>query len=33
MKYETDSNITIEINRRRLTPESYGHGRQQDNEI
>jgi hypothetical protein len=26
-KYQTGSKITIEINRRKLTPESYGHGR------
>ena len=26
-KYQTGSKITIEINRRILTPESYGHGR------
>jgi hypothetical protein len=33
LKYQTDSKITIEINRRKLTPESYGHGRPQDNEL
>jgi hypothetical protein len=26
-KYQTGSKIAIEINRRKLTPESYGHGR------
>jgi hypothetical protein len=26
-QYQTGSKITIEINRRKLTPESYGHGR------
>jgi hypothetical protein len=26
-KYQTGSKITIEINRRKLTPESYGHDR------
>jgi DnaJ-class molecular chaperone len=26
-KYQTGSKITIEINRRKLTPESNGHGR------
>ena len=26
-KYQTGSKITIEINRRKLNPESYGHGK------